>query len=103
MMTTKPIIACVLLFVLGASMMSNKTVNPSQPRVEMGNIGDEDFNPLAEFETNSSPPRKEPKTSGGVFGFLSRDEKERLFKKMWDEKMMKDDPYKKSSSFTSFF
>ena len=100
MMSTKPIIICAILFVLGASMMSNKTVNPSQPRVEMGNnnIGD-DFNPLAEFETNSSPQRKKPKTSGGFFSILSREEKEKLFEKMWVEKKMGDDPYKPKSYF----
>lgn len=91
-MSTKPIIICTILFVLGAS-------EPIQPRLE--NFGDdvmrEDFNPLAEFETNSSPPRKEPKTSGGVFGFLSREEKEKLFEKMWVEKWMADDPYKPKS------
>ena len=83
--------------------VSNETPNQPQPRVEVGNFGEEDFNPLAEFETHSSPPRKEPKTSGVLSSFLSREEQEKLFDKMWDKKMMKDDPYKKSSSFTSFF
>ena len=96
MMTTKPIIICTILFVLGAS-------EAIQPPVEIGNFGDDvmrdDFNPLAEFETNSSPQRKKPKTSGGFFDILSREEKEKLFEKMWVEKRMAEDPYKPKSYF----
>ena len=58
MISTKPIIICTILFVLGAS-------EPIQPRLKIGNFGDDvmrdDFNPLAEFETNSSPQRKKAK------------------------------------------